>query len=185
MITGGAGGIGKSFADQFGKMGINLFLVDFNKSLLDTTKKELESKYPNILVKSKTIDLTELTDEKKYDAFRKEIHAMKIGILFNCAGIAEYKVFRFCANTHKELVSLCNINMIAPTLLYHAVLPQMVERRNGLMLSMASASNMSPQPLLPTYGATKSYIYHLSACLQNQFPTKFSGIYFHAFHPQL
>ena len=36
--------------------------------------------------KSKTIDLTELTDEKKYDAFRKEIQAMKIGILFNCAG---------------------------------------------------------------------------------------------------
>ena len=119
MITGGAGGIGKSFADQFGKMGINLFLVDFNESLLNATKKELESKYPNILVKkgftldgcrfniiernfhlgviifhnlksnlfkSKIIDLTELTDEKKYDAFRKEIHAMKIGILFNCAG---------------------------------------------------------------------------------------------------
>ena len=81
-------------------------------------------------------------------------------------GIAEYKIFRFCANTHKELLSLCNINMIAPTLIYHAVLPQMVERRNGLMLVMASASNMSPQPLLPTYGATKSYVYHLSACLQ-------------------
>ena len=123
MITGGAGGIGKSFADQFGKLGINLYLVDFNESLLKATKKELESKYPNILVKkgftldddrfniieredplnshldifmfyhrkwnsfkSKTIDLTELTDEKKYDAFRKEIQAMKIGILFNCAG---------------------------------------------------------------------------------------------------
>ena len=81
-------------------------------------------------------------------------------------GIAEYKVLRFCANTHKELVSLCNINMIAPTLIYHAVLPQMVERRKGLMLVMASASNLSPQPLLPTYGASKSYVYHLSACLQ-------------------
>ena len=34
MITGGAGGIGKSFADQFGQLGINLFLVDFNEPLL-------------------------------------------------------------------------------------------------------------------------------------------------------
>ena len=51
MITGGAGGIGKSFADQFGKLGINLYLVDFNESLLKATKKEMESKYPNILVK--------------------------------------------------------------------------------------------------------------------------------------
>ena len=51
MITGGAGGIGKSFADQFGKLGINLYLVDFNESLLKATKEELESKYPNILVK--------------------------------------------------------------------------------------------------------------------------------------
>ena len=49
MITGGAGGIGKSFADQFGKLGINLFLVDFNEPLLKATKQELESKYPNIL----------------------------------------------------------------------------------------------------------------------------------------
>ena len=86
MITGGAGGIGKSFADQFGKLGINLFLVDFNDSLLKTTKQELETKYPNILIKSKTIDLTELTEEKKYEAFRRELQSMKIGILFNCAG---------------------------------------------------------------------------------------------------
>ena len=35
---------------------------------------------------SKTMDLTELTDENKYDAFSKELQAMKIGILFNCAG---------------------------------------------------------------------------------------------------
>ena len=32
------------------------------------------------------MDLTELTDEKKYETFRKELQAMRIGILFNCAG---------------------------------------------------------------------------------------------------
>ena len=49
---------------------------------------------------------------------------------------------------------------------------------------MASASAMSPQPVMPAYGATKSYVLQLSRSLQNQFPLEYSGILFHAFHPQ-
>ena len=41
MITGGAGGIGKSFADQFGKLGIYLSLVDFNEPLLTLIREFL------------------------------------------------------------------------------------------------------------------------------------------------
>jgi len=63
-------------------------------------------------------------------------------------------------------------------------LPQMVRRKNGLMLVMSSASAMSPQSVLPAYGATKSYVLQLSRSLQNQFPYEYSGIYFHAFQPQ-
>ena len=91
---------------------------------------------------------------------------IKIGILFNCAGIIEHNFFRFCSNSHGQLKSLVDVNATVPGLLYHAVLPQMVKRRNGLMLCMASASNMSPQPFIPFYGATKSFLFHLSRSLQ-------------------
>lgn len=39
---------------------------------------------------------------------------MKIGILFNCAGIAEYNVFMFNNNTHKQLTMLNDINATVP-----------------------------------------------------------------------
>ena len=60
----------------------------------------------------------------------------------------------------------------------------MVRRRKGLVMAMASASAMSPQPVMPAYGATKSYVLQLSRSLQNQFPVEYSGVLFHAFHPQ-
>jgi len=184
LITGGAGGIGKATAHEFAKLGINLYLVDFDGGLLGETEKELRKLYPNILIKTKTIDLRILLQKDEYEKFSKEINLEKVGILFNCAGIAEYKTYRFCRNSHEEMVSLSAINITVPLLLYHAVLPQMVKRRNGLMLAMSSASAVSAQPLLPHYGASKSYILQLSQCLQEQFPFQYSGICFHAFHPQ-
>ena len=46
------------------------------------------------------------------------------------------------------------------------------------------ASAITPQALIPVYGATKIYALQLSRSLQNQFPYRFSGVRFHAFHPQ-
>jgi len=184
LITGGAGGIGKQTAFEFAKLGIDLYLMDYNGTMLDKTVNEIKKSYPKIKVKCKTMDLSTIKDEKVYLELCNELSKLKIGILFNCAGIAEYKVFRFNDNTHKEIVALNDINATVPVLLYRAVLPQMVERRNGLMLVMSSASAMSPQAVLPVYGSTKSYVLQLSRSLQNQFPYEYSGIYFHAFQPQ-
>ena len=47
------------------------------------------------------MDLSTIRDEKVYKELCNELNKLKIGILFNCAGIAEYKVFRFNDNTHK------------------------------------------------------------------------------------
>ena len=42
LITGGAGGIGRAFAYQFAKMGISLYLLDFNEKLLSETVAHLK-----------------------------------------------------------------------------------------------------------------------------------------------
>ena len=45
LITGGAGGIGRAFAYQFAKMGISLYLLDFNEKLLTETVADLKLDY--------------------------------------------------------------------------------------------------------------------------------------------
>ena len=53
LITGGAGGIGKQTAIEFAKLGIDLYLMDYNGTMLDKTVKEIKTAYPRIQVKSK------------------------------------------------------------------------------------------------------------------------------------
>ena len=173
MITGGAGGIGKASAYEFAKMGIDLFLVDVNQKLLSQAKAELQRAYPNIRVKTTVVDLTKLSDEKFYDDFCSKVDEVKIGILFNNAGMSEkvdsssdMKFVKFEEKTHDELVLINKLNVIAPTLIYKAVLPQMLKRGNGLMLAMCSAAGLCPTSLMPLYGSTKSYLLQLSSSLQ-------------------
>ena len=96
--------------------------MDYNGTLLEKTVAELKKQFPSINIKSRAMDLSTITDEKVYTELCDELDKLKIGILFNCAGIAEYKVFRFCDNTHKELTALNDINATVPLLLYKAVL---------------------------------------------------------------
>ena len=49
----------------------------------------------------KTIDLSTIRGEKVYKELCDELRNLKIGILFNCAGLPEHKVFRFNDSTHK------------------------------------------------------------------------------------
>ena len=75
------------------------------------------------------------------------------------------------------------INATVPTLVAHAVLPGMISRRCGLMLTMSSGSAITPIGQLPVYGSTKRFVMHLSESLQKQFPEALSGVKFHAFYP--
>ena len=43
-------------------------------------------------------------------------------------------------------------------------------------ITIYNETYQSPQPLLPTYGATKSYVYHLSACLQVPVKPSLNGL---------
>ena len=103
LITGGADGIGKACANLLAQRGINLYLMDINTTLLQKTVNDLQVKYPKISVKSKVMDLTKLKDEKVFSELEAEISDLKIGILFNNAGIAEYKPWRFVENSHKDI----------------------------------------------------------------------------------
>jgi len=184
MITGGAGGIGKATAEQMAIRGIDLILIDFNGKLLEKTVTEFQKKYPDIKIIGKTMDLTKIVDEDEYQKFEDEFRNFKIGILFNNAGIAEYNLLRFTEGTHSKIKGICNLNAIVPTLLCKMVLPQMLERRIGLILTMASASAMAPCAILPVYGSTKIFVRQLSDSLGRSYPSTQNGVVFHEFHPQ-
>merc|ERR1712064_95284 len=82
-----------------------------------------------------------------------KLNSHKIGICFNNAGIAENNINRWLRNEPQHIIDLMNIHATVPTLITHAVLAQMLERRNGLMLIMSSGSGICPLEQLPVYGS--------------------------------
>ena len=59
--------------------------------MLISSKYQHEWSFFRINLRSKTIDLTSLLVEKDYKILAEELSKIEIGILFNNAGIAEYK----------------------------------------------------------------------------------------------
>ena len=101
------------------------------------------------------IDFTEGVEI--YERIRKEIEGLEVGILINNVGMAypypEY--YLDMPNGDKLCQDMINCNVLSVTMMMRIVMPQMVERRRGVVVNMASLAAVAPTPLMCVYGATK------------------------------
>ena len=52
---------------------MNLFMIDLNGAALESTIEEFQSKYKNIKIVAKKLDLTKLSDETFYEELDQEL----------------------------------------------------------------------------------------------------------------
>ena len=78
----------------------------------------------------------------------------RIDILFNNAG---FGAVNWLENLRPErhIESLIRVNLTGTILVTHAVLPGMLERREGHIINMASVAGLIAAPLITTYSASK------------------------------
>ena len=55
------------------RKGINLFMIDLNGEALEAATTEFESKYTNVKILTKQLDLTKLSDEAIYNELDEEL----------------------------------------------------------------------------------------------------------------
>ena len=55
----------------------------------------------------------------------------------------------------KGVHDIINCNVMSMARMCHIILPQMMKRRNGVIVNVGSISSAMPTPLLSIYGATK------------------------------
>ncbi len=151
LITGASSGIGEEFARKFSQLGLNLIIVARRFDRLQNLKKELEQKH-NVQVIPVQIDLS---DEKFIQNLIPLINEKEIGILVNNAGFGYRKDF---INSDVETdVKMIKVNCIAPIVLTHHVLPQMIERKKGALIFLGSLVAFQPTPTTAVYAATKVF----------------------------
>ncbi len=151
LITGASSGIGEEFARKFSGLGFNLIIVARRFDRLQKLKTELEQKN-NVEVIPLEIDLSE---ENFITKLIPIINEKEIGILVNNAGFGYRKDF---INSDVETdVKMIKVNCIAPTIITHHVLSQMIERKKGALIFLGSLVAFQPTPTTALYAATKAF----------------------------
>ena len=153
LVTGASAGIGKALAVELARGGANLVLTARRRERLEALARELAANYR---VKTETVvaDLTEATAPASIFQFTKD-KDLRIDLLVNNAGFGQY------GELHKieveRLLEMVQVNCSAVLHLTRLYLPEMVERRSGDVLIVASTASFQAVPYMTTYAATKVF----------------------------
>lgn len=86
------------------------------------------------------------------------IKDLDIGVLVNNVGMSYEHPQEFLELDSTYVDTLVNVNIVSLNVMTRIILPQMVERKKGAMINLASLSAGFPTPLLSVYAASKSYV---------------------------
>ncbi|MFC4233225.1 SDR family NAD(P)-dependent oxidoreductase [Parasediminibacterium paludis] len=164
LITGASNGIGLELANIHASKGGDLVLVARSKEKLDALKTTLEHQY-NIKVYTIGKDLSVLNAAQEVYAETSQQN-IQIDYLINNAGFGDYGMF-VDADWNKTL-QMINLNMTTLTHLTQLYLQDMVARKQGKIMNVASTAAFQSGPTMAVYFATKAYVLSFSEAVDNE-----------------
>ncbi|XP_041979456.1 inactive hydroxysteroid dehydrogenase-like protein 1 [Aricia agestis] len=179
VVTGSTDGIGKHYAMELARRGVNIVLISRNPQKLGNVATEIESSY-NVKTRIIVADFTQGTEI--YTHIEQELQDIPVGILVNNVGMATEHPTRFCSESLQRKLELMRVNTMAVTAMTRLLLPAMLNRRCGAVVNVASAAGaVDCLPHAAVYAATKAYICHLTASIQGEYAR--SGVHIQTLTP--
>lgn len=164
LITGASNGIGLELAKIHASKGGDLVLVARNKFKLDEIKIELEKQFKiSVYTIGKDLSLTNAAQEI-YDETNKE--NIQVDYLINNAGFGDFGMFAE-TDWNKEL-QMINLNITSLTHFTKLYLQDMVKRRSGKIMNVASTAAFQSGPTMSVYCATKAYVLSFTEAISNE-----------------
>jgi len=158
LITAAAQGIGRASAEAFARAGAQVVATDINAGLL----AELDA-VPNVT--TRVLDV--LSDVAVGDAIAAIGH---IDVLFNCAGVVHNGTVLDMSAA--DLDFALDLNVKAQIRTIKAVLPQMLARRDGAIINMATvASSVKGVPNRAAYSISKAAVIGLTKSIAADYTT--------------
>jgi uncharacterized protein len=161
LITGASSGLGADFARLFARDGWDVVLVARSEGKL----RELAASLSGVTA---TVIVADLSDPAAPQRIIGELRAKSIRIdaLVNNAGLGVAGAF--VENDLPREVETIQVNVVALTVLTKLLLPDMVARRSGRILNVASTAAFQPGPLMAVYYATKAYVLSISEAIAEE-----------------
>jgi uncharacterized protein len=154
LITGASTGIGYEMALQLAEKRHNLILVARSADKLEALQKELNYKY-GILVEYIEADLSQ-----KEEAFHvyEAVKGMRLLVtgLINNAGVGMYGKFE--QNSLEDELKMIELNVTSLVALTKLFGNDMVARKSGRIMNVASLLSFLPFPYYSVYSATKAFV---------------------------
>lgn len=161
LVTGASRGIGKEIAKSLAAKGAKLALVARDEDRLQTTVREIQK--AGGIAMAFSADVTDAERAREIIS-NCERELGPIDLLVNNAGISGVAGQIWNCNI-EQLWDAFVVNTRGPMLYMHAVLPQMVQRKTGLILNMGSYAAVRPLAFGPGYSASKAALARFNDCV--------------------
>ena len=164
VITGASRGIGKAIATRLAEHGASLVLAARTQGPLDATVNELKAKY-KIDAIAVPCDVAKLDNLQNLVAQAKA-QFKQIDILVNVAGVSSQYLFH--EQPIEDFEMLAHVNYLGYVRLIRLVIPDMVARKSGQIISVVSGSTLV-DPIPRTFLTYSSLKMGLRAFLKGLF----------------
>lgn len=171
VITGATDGIGKSFAYQLARAGLNLILVSRSSTKLKAVSEDIQSQFPDTKVKIIELDFTEDDISAGIAEIEEVIEDLDVGVLINNVGITYPNASFFHEVDEKVWMNVFKVNVKGTTWVTKVVLPKMIKKNKGAIVNIGSGAAIivPSHPLYAIYAATKAYVDQLSRSLHVEY----------------
>lgn len=161
LVTGAAGGLGRSMACECARRGYSLYLTDINEAALEKIKQGITRRY-GVDVYVKPCDLK---DPASVDAMFAHIDSLGIvpRMLLNIAGV-DFEG-SFLGRERRRIDDIVQLNIAATLRVTHAVLERKQQGLPLFIMNVSSLASMYPIPLKATYAASKRFLFDFSIAL--------------------
>lgn len=162
LVTGASGGIGAELAKLCAADGYDVILVARSGAALEELAGSL-SRGHGIQARAVAADLS---DPAAPPEIFERLRGTPVDILINNAGFGLHGAF---AETGWAAESrMIQVNVAALAHLTKLFLPEMIRRRSGRILNVASTAGFVPGPLMAVYYATKAFVLSFSEAVANE-----------------
>lgn len=167
LLTGASGGIGQAIARELSGRGAKLILTGRRADVLESLAVELGAR-------ALAVDLSDAEEVERLAAEAGVVDVLVANAAIPASGLLD-------SYTVEQIDRSLDINLRAPIVLAHALLPAMVERRRGHLVFIGSLQSKAPTPGAALYNAAKFGLRGFATALRGDL--RASGVGVSIVHP--
>jgi short-subunit dehydrogenase len=177
LLTGASYGIGAQIAAHLAAQGINIAITARSRDKLEALARELHNRY-GVTITVIPADLMRHRDRESILPAAKQ-GLGELDILVNNAGVLRGGPHHL--RDKRDITRMFVTNCIAGAELTHDILPDMLARRSGHIVTIGSIAGMASLPYMAVYAATKGANVLFNLTLQSELQN--TGVHATAVNP--